>query len=165
MELPVRTADPDELLMRAALGNFAVVQDDDLVNLVESLQLVRNEQGGAACGEGEQVGGQSSAGFGIEMRGGFVEDQHGWVCEQGTGQREPLPFAAGEGRAVLADRGVPARGKRLDPGQEPGRRGGGGQFAAGGGGPGQFQVVADAGVENMRILRAPADDGRTGSAA
>jgi hypothetical protein len=60
--------------MGAALGYLAVVQDDDLVDLVESLQLVRDEQGRAACGEGEQVGGQSSAGFGIEVRGRFVED-------------------------------------------------------------------------------------------
>ena len=36
VELPVRTADPDELLMRAALGNLAVVKHDDLVDLVES---------------------------------------------------------------------------------------------------------------------------------
>ena len=43
--------------MRAALRNLAVVQDDDLVDLVQSLQFVRDEQGGAARREGEQVGG------------------------------------------------------------------------------------------------------------
>jgi hypothetical protein len=57
VQLPVRAGGPDELLMRTALRNLAVVQDDDLVDLVQSLQFVRDEQGGAARGEGEQVGG------------------------------------------------------------------------------------------------------------
>ena len=117
MELPVRSGDPDELLMRAALGHLAVVKDDDLVDLVESLQLMRDEQGGAARGESEQVGGQGHASLGIKVRGRLVEDQHGRIREQRPGQGEPLPFAAGHSRAVRADRGVPAPRQRIDPGQ------------------------------------------------
>ena len=117
VELPVQAADPDELLMRAALGNLAVVKHDDLVDLVESLKLVRDEQGGTARSQSEKVGGQGSASFRIKVRGRLVEDQHGRIREQRPGQREPLPFAAGHGRAVRADRGVPAAGQRLDPGQ------------------------------------------------
>src|SRR5260370_22621611 len=83
LQLPVSSAGTHQLLVRAALSHLAVVQDDDLVNLVESLQLVRYEQGGPARGEGEQVGGQGSAGFRIQVGGRLVEDQHGGARREG----------------------------------------------------------------------------------
>ena len=92
---------------------------------------------------GQQVGGQRGAGFGVQVGGRLVEDQHGRVGEQRPGQREPLPFAAGHGGPVRADRGVPAPRKRIDPGQQPGPGRGGRQLVVGGAGPGQPQVVAD----------------------
>ena len=52
-ELPVAAVGVHQLRVRAALGNLAVVQDDDLVNLVESRQFVGDEQGGAVRGEGQ----------------------------------------------------------------------------------------------------------------
>jgi hypothetical protein len=42
--------------MRAALRDPAAVQDDDLVDLIESVRLVADERGGAARGDGEQAG-------------------------------------------------------------------------------------------------------------
>jgi hypothetical protein len=67
LQLPIWSAGTHQLLVRAALNHLAVGQDDDLIDLFESLQLVRYEQGGPACGESEQVGGQGSAGFRIQV--------------------------------------------------------------------------------------------------
>src|SRR2546430_12751181 len=48
MQLPVRAVGQDELLVGAALHHRAVVEDDDLVDLVEPVKLMGDEQGRAA---------------------------------------------------------------------------------------------------------------------
>src|SRR5713226_4228670 len=49
----VGAVSPQELLVGAPLDDPAVVKDDDLVDLIELLRLVRDEQGGTACGGGK----------------------------------------------------------------------------------------------------------------
>ena len=58
-----------------------------------------------------------------------------------------------------ADSGIPALGEGLDPGQQPGAGRGRLELVVGGAGAGQPQVVADGGIEQVRVLRASADDG------
>ncbi len=145
--------------MSTALRDLAVVQDDDLVEEIESLKLVGDKQGGPARGESEQIGGQGRARLGVQVRGRLVQDQYGWIGEQGPGQGEPLALAAGHGRSVRADPGVPPLRQGPDPGQQSGPAGRGGQLAVGGAGPGQGEVAADRGIEDVRILRAAADHG------
>src|SRR5262249_12049421 len=72
--------------------------------------------------------------------------------------RETLPFAAGDGGPVGADSGIPALGEGLDPGQQPGAGRGGLKLLVAGAGAGQPQVVADGRIEQVRVLRASADD-------
>jgi hypothetical protein len=54
------------------------------------------------------------------VRGGLVEDQHGRVRKQGTGQRQTLPLATGHRYAADPGLGVPAAGQGLDPRQQAG---------------------------------------------
>ena len=138
-----------ELAVGALFGDPAVVEHHDLVDLVEPIGLVGDEQDGAALGGLEQVGGQCLAGVWVEVGGGFVEDQQRRVGEKRTSQRQALPFAAGDGRPVGADPGVPAAGEGCDPRQQPGASGGGLELLVGGAGPGEPQVVADGGVEQV----------------
>ena len=46
----------------------------------------------------------------VQIGGGFVQQQEGGIVQEGSGQSQPLPFAAGEGIAQLADLGVIALG-------------------------------------------------------
>ena len=53
--------------------------------------------------------------FQVDLAGGLVEDQDGRVAEDGPGQGDPLPLAAGEPAAERADHRVVAlRQVRLD---------------------------------------------------
>ena len=47
--------------------------------------------------------------LGVDAAGRLVEDQDLRVVEQGAGDREPLPLAAGEAGAALAEPGVVAQ--------------------------------------------------------
>ena len=50
----------------------------------------------------------------VERGEGVVEDQDARLGEHGAGQREPLPLAAGQRHALLADPGVEAPGQVVD---------------------------------------------------
>ena len=51
--------------------------------------------------------------FDVDLAGGFVEDQDFGIAEDGAGERDPLPLAAGEAAAGGADDGVVALGEFL----------------------------------------------------
>ena len=97
-----------ELPVAALLGDPSVVEHHDLVNLVEPIAFVGDEQDGTALGGAQQVGGEGPAAGRVQVGGGLVEDQQRRVGKERAGQREALPFAAGDGCPVGADRGVPA---------------------------------------------------------
>ena len=80
--------------MGAALRDRAPVEDDDLVHLRQARQPVRDEQGGAAFGKSEQVGGQRVRRRGIEVLAGLVEHQDREVGQQGAGDGDPLALSA-----------------------------------------------------------------------
>src|SRR5215469_16514062 len=107
----VRPAGVAELLMTAALGDPAPVKHQDLVDPVEPVALVGDEQDGAALGGLQQVRGERLASLRVEVGGGLVEYQESRVGEEGAGEREALPLAAGNGGPVGADRGIPALGQ------------------------------------------------------
>ena len=143
--------------MGAAASDLPRLQHHDLVHLVQPAQFVGNEQGGPALGDVQQVGGESGPGLRVQVGRRLVQDQQVRRGEQGPGQREPLAFPAGYRAAAGPGRGIPAPRERLDPGQQPRLPGGLGQFAVGGGRARQPEVLPDAGIEDMRVLRAAAD--------
>src|ERR1019366_7544294 len=105
------------------------------------------------------VPGECLTAVAVKVRGGLVEDEQGGIGEQGPGEGEPLPLAAGERGAVGADLGVPAQWQGADPVQQAGPGGRVGALLVGRAGPGQLEVVPDGGAEDVRILRAAADPG------
>ena len=157
-KLPVAAVRAHQLRMRAALGDPAVVQDDDLVDLVESLQVVGDEQGGAARGDGEQVGGQRGAR--LQGRGGRSARRG----SAGPGRRA----GPGPGRAAAAHRrtwrrrarrpGCPSpAGSDSIQGSSRARAAAAASSSSLAPRPGQAQVVPDGGVEDVRVLGTAAD--------
>ena len=144
--------------MGAARGHPARVEHHNLVGLVEPVGLVGDQQRAAPGGHLEQVGGEGAARGWLQVRGGLVEDEQRRVREQRPRQGEPLPFAARHGSPARPYRRLEALGERLDPGQQPGSRGGPGQLVVAGARPGQAEVVGDRRVEDVRVLRAAADE-------
>ncbi len=129
------------------------VEHHDLVHLVQALQVVGDQQGGPPGRGGQQVGGQRAAVLRVQVRGRLVQDEHGRVGQQGPGQGEPLPLAAGQ-RARRARRpGCPSppAATRSSRAAGPGR--GRGQLGVGGAGRAEPQVVPDRRVEEVRVLR------------
>ena len=94
------------------------------------------------------------------MLGGLVEDDDREVGQQHPGQGEPLPLAAGQPGAVLADRGVQARGQAVGPVAEPRLAQGVTQLRIGSR-PDRAsrRFAAQRRVEDVRVLLAQADDG------
>ena len=82
--------------------------------MLDGRKPVRDDQGGA--GRDQLVDGllDMALGLGVQRRGGFVEDQDRRVLQQGAGDGQALPLAAGEQHAALADQGVEPLGQFLD---------------------------------------------------
>jgi hypothetical protein len=81
----------------------AVEFEDPLGGVVEEVTVVGHGHHGA--GETQQVLLQPLHGFGVEVVGGFVEQQHVGLRQQQLAQRDATLLAAGE----VLDRGIPGR--------------------------------------------------------
>src|SRR3954468_13136817 len=55
-----------------------------------------DEDGVGLGGEGEEQVGDDAAGAGVEVAGGLVAKEQGGAVDQGAGDRDPLPLAAGQ---------------------------------------------------------------------
>ena len=91
--------------------------------------------------------------FGVEMRGGFVEDHHGRILEEDPGDGQALLFTSGQPVAALADNGVVAVGQRGDQVVDARRPAGRHQVVVGGVRAGVPQVGGDGVVEKVGVLR------------
>ena len=80
--------------MRAALGDSAVVEDDDLIGVDDRRKAVGDHHRGAAPGDSVERFLDGLLGAAVERRGGFVEDQDRGVLEQGAGDGDALLLAA-----------------------------------------------------------------------
>ena len=100
-----------ELPMAAPLSDPAVVENHDLVDLVKTVQVMGDKQDGPAFRGPQQVGGERPAGSRVKVAGRLIEYQQRRIGKEGSGQREPLPLAAGNRRSVGADGSVPALGQ------------------------------------------------------
>jgi hypothetical protein len=95
-----------EVGVGAPVGDAAPVQDDDLVDGLQTGEPVGDQERRPALGGGEEVGGQLVGGRDVEVLRGLVEEEDGEVGEEGAGQCDALALAAGDLGAVLADAGV-----------------------------------------------------------
>ena len=119
----VAAAGAHEVGVGAAFDDASLVEDDDLVDLVQARQAVGDEEGRAALGEGEQVGGEGVGGRGVEVLGRLVEDEDGEVGQEGAGHADALALPAREAGTRRSDPGGQAGGQpgepvaQADPGQ------------------------------------------------
>ena len=67
-----------------------------------------DDDGGAPAHHLRERGLHFALGYGVQRRGGLVQDQDRRVLQQRSCDGHPLPLAAGEQHAVVADAGVQA---------------------------------------------------------
>ena len=80
----IATTGAHELGVRAAFGDPAAVEDDDLVHFVQPCQTVRDEERRTALGEGQKVVGEGIGRRGVEVLRRLVEDEDGKFGQEGA---------------------------------------------------------------------------------
>ena len=100
--------------MRAARGDAALGEHDDLVGERDRRQAVRDDERRPAGHRAAQADADQRLGRGVDGGGRVVEDQDPRVDRERPRDREPLALAAGERDPALADHGVVALRQPLD---------------------------------------------------
>ena len=103
-----------EFFLHAVFDHAALVEDDDFVGVADRAQAVGDDERGAAVDEAVDGFLHELFGDDVEAAGGFVEDDHFGIADEGAGDGEALALAAGEGGAVGDDLGFDAEGKAVD---------------------------------------------------
>ncbi len=93
-QLSVRALDARKLVMRAALDDGAVIQNDDLIAIPDRAQAVRDYQAGAA--PPAQVVVNRRLGPGVQGAGRLVENQNRRGPDERSGYFQALPLAPAE---------------------------------------------------------------------
>ena len=128
--------------MAAAPDDLSLAQDDDLVDLIEPIHVMGDEQRCPPGRGGEEIPGERTSAVRVQVGGGFVEDQHRRIGEQGARQGQPLALPAGHGRPVRVGGRIPSQRQRPDPGEQPGSVGRVVELLVGGRRARQAEVVA-----------------------
>ncbi len=113
-----------QLVVRAHLDHAAALQHDQPVRLAQRAQPMGDGDRRAPLDQVVQRLLDLALRLGIDRAGGLVQDQDPRVDQQRAGDRDPLPLAAGEGLAALADQRIVAVGQPQD--ELVGPRGAGG---------------------------------------
>ena len=142
----------DQLGMRPALDDPAALVDEDPVGAQDRGQSVGDGDRGPALHQALEGGLDEPLRDSVERRGRLVEDQDPRVLEQHPGDRQALLLAARQLVAALADERVVALGELHDPLVDRGGAGGDLELLVGGVGARVAEVVADRGVEEVRLL-------------
>ena len=98
----------DQLIMRALLDDPARLEHQNAIDLPHRREAVRDHDRGAALHELDQAGLDRPLRDRIQGRGGLVQDQHRPVGQDRARNRNPLPLAARQLDAALADQGLVA---------------------------------------------------------
>src|SRR5216684_4949914 len=103
IQIRVIAAASEEFVVRAALGDGAFDQDNDLVGIADGGGAVGDQNSGAALHDAAQAA--EDALFGLRVHGGkrVVEDQNARITDDGAGNGGALLLPAGEGDAALTD--------------------------------------------------------------
>ena len=115
VELPVAPVERQQLVVRAALDDLAVLEHQDLVGAADRRQPVRDDERRPALPQRAQAVLDQRLALAVEARRRLVEDQDARVGEDRARDRDPLALAARELHAALADDGVVAL---LEPADE-----------------------------------------------
>src|SRR5436190_12297535 len=112
---PVQPAiDPSalqQLLVPAHLHDRSVLDDHDLVGIPERREAVRDQEHRPAPGHAVEGLLDVTLRFGVQVRGGLVENQETRAPEPGPGDRDALSLAPRELHSALANRRSVALGE------------------------------------------------------
>ena len=89
-------------LVVALFHDLAVGEDDDVIRMLDGGQTVCHDEHGANVLDLFQAVLDQQLGFGIDVGGGFVQDDHRGLMDDGAGEGEQLPLTGGEVVAALA---------------------------------------------------------------
>ena len=148
-----------ELAVGAALDDAPLAQDDDLVDVAEGAEAVGDHQHRPPCEQRVERPHHLALSLDVEVGGGLVEDEDGSVMEDRSGDRQALALAAGEVLALLAHVGVVPLGQAGDGVVDVRLAGGLGDLVIAGLGPAQGDVLANAALEEHRVLENQAGAG------
>lgn len=81
-------------VVRAALDDAALVEDENLIGALDGGQSVRDDEGGASAHESVEGFLHESFGLGVEGRGRFVEQQDAGVLQERPCNRQALALPA-----------------------------------------------------------------------
>ncbi len=91
--------------MGAVFDGAAIGHDDDHIGVADGGEPVGDDDGGPAFAQCRECGLDRGFAFGIECRGGFIEEEDARVAQDGAGEGDALALAAGEALAVYPDAG------------------------------------------------------------
>ena len=103
-----------QLLVCAGFADGAAIENHNLVGASDGREAVRNHDYGTVRHQIRQCPLHQHFGFGVQMRGGFVQDQDGCIFEQCAGYGDALPLAPAELDPAFADNRVVALRQTLD---------------------------------------------------
>src|SRR5260370_9785205 len=92
--------------MRAAFGDDAVNQNNNLVGVAHGGGAVGNQNSGTALHNSAQAAKDAFLGLGVHGGKGIIEDQNARVAGDSAGDGGALLLSAGESDATFADHGV-----------------------------------------------------------
>ncbi len=100
--------------MAALLGDTGLIHHHDAVGVADGGQPMRDDQGGSPACQFRQGTLDGVLGFGIEGRGGFVQDQDRRVFEEHARNRQALFLTTRQFHPALADHGIQTVRQRSD---------------------------------------------------
>src|SRR5215469_5469621 len=102
----------EKLGVRAALNDAPILHNENLVGFEDRREAMRDDNRSASCKRGFERLLDGRFGFGIEMRGGFVENHNIRCFEKQARNGKPLFFSAGKAVAALSDERLEAPWQR-----------------------------------------------------
>jgi len=161
-EFGVAAVGGHEFVVGADFADAAVFENDDAVGVADGAESVGDDECCSALHELCEASLDESFAFGVEVAGGFVEDEDGGVGEDGAGDGDALFLSAGEADAALADEGVVSEVEFGDEAVGVGGLGGVFDVALGGVALGVGDVLGDGAVEEEDILFDDAEESAVG---
>src|SRR5690606_9687483 len=103
-----------QLGMAATLDDLPLIHYQNQIRLLDGSQTVGDDESGTSLHDLIQRSLDMPFGFGIQCRGGLVENQQGRILEQCARNGQALALPTGKQYAVLTDEGVVALRHLLD---------------------------------------------------
>ena len=94
--------------MAASFGDASAFEDEDLVGVADGGEAMGYDEAGAVFHEAVEGFLDEALGGGIHAGCGFVEDEDGWIFEEGAGDGKALFLADAEFNSALPERCVEA---------------------------------------------------------